>query len=67
MTEKFDIDKIVNYLQQHKADLSNLYNWNAKIDRLVELEVLTKNQVEEINKLKPYEKELLLKKMLDKN
>ena len=65
MTTKFDIDKIVNYLSKYKSDLPNLYNWNAKIDRLVELETLTKEQVEEINRLKrPYEKELQLKKVV---
>lgn len=62
MTEKFDIDKIVNYLEKYKSDLPNLYKWNAKINKLVELEVLTENQVEEINKLKPFDKELLIKK-----
>lgn len=66
MTEKFNIDKIVNYLEKYKSDLSNLYKWNAKIDRLVEFGVLTKNQVQEINKLKPFEKELLLKKKVGK-
>lgn len=48
MIIKFDIDKIVNYLDKYKSDLPNLYNWNAKIDRLVELETLTEKQVEEI-------------------
>ncbi len=65
MTTKFDIDKIVNYLNKYKSDLPNLYKWNAKIDRLVELETLTQKQVEEINKIKrPYEKELQLKKIV---
>lgn len=62
MTLKFDIDKIVNYLDKYKSDLPNLYKWKAKIDRLVELETLTEKQVEIINKLNPYEKELQLKK-----
>lgn len=66
MTEKFNIDKIVNYLEKYKSNLSNLYKWNAKIDRLVEFGVLTKNQVQEINKLKPFEKGLLLKKKVGK-
>jgi|SRR5690554_1319155 len=64
-TKLFDIDKIVNYLDKYKSDLPNLYKWNAKIDRLVELETLTKEQVEEINRLeRPYEKELQLKKIV---
>jgi hypothetical protein len=68
MTIKFDIDKIAKHLDRYKSDLPTLYNWNAKIDRLVELETLTEKQVNEINALssnkKYYEKELLLKKIV---
>jgi hypothetical protein len=64
MTEKFDTDKIVKHLERYKYDLPNLYNWNAKIDRLVELDTLSKEQVDEINLLSPYEKELQLKKIV---
>lgn len=64
MTVKFDIDKIVSYLDRFKSDLPTLYNWNAKIDRLVELETLTDREVKEINALTPYEKELKLKKIV---
>lgn len=64
MTIKFDIDKIVNYLDKYKSDLPNLYNWNAKIDRLDELEALTKTQVEEIDKSNDYEKTLKLKRIV---
>ncbi len=67
MTIKFDIDKFVKHLEKYKSDLPTLYNWNAKIDRLLELETLTKKQVGEINSLSPYEKELQLKKSLGKN
>ncbi|QKJ62083.1 hypothetical protein HQN62_02685 [Flavobacterium sp. M31R6] len=66
MTIKFDIDKIVTYLEKHKSDLPTLYNWNAKIERLVELETLTVEQVYEINSLTNYEKELQLKKIVGK-
>ncbi len=61
MEQKFDIDKIVNYLDKYKSDLPKLYTWDAKIERLAELEVLTQKQIEEINKKKPYEKALHLK------
>lgn len=61
MTIKFDIDKFVTHLDRYKSDLPTLYNWNAKIDRLVELETLTEKQVKEINALTPYNKELQLK------
>lgn len=68
MTIKFDIDKFVKHLDRYKSDLSTLYNWNAKIDRLVELETLTEKQVNEMNALsankKFYEKELQLKKIV---
>ncbi|WP_316849476.1 hypothetical protein [Pedobacter agri] len=64
MTIKFDIDKFVTHLERYKSDLPTLYNWNAKIDRLVELETLTENQVTEINALSAYEKELQLKKIV---
>jgi len=60
----FNIDKIVKYLDRFKLDLPILYGWNAKIDRLVELETLTEKQVEEINALSPYEKELHLKRIV---
>lgn len=61
MTIKFDIDKFVTHLDRYKSDLPTLYNWNAKIDRLAELETLTEQQVKEINALTPYKKELQLK------
>lgn len=66
MKYKFDIDKFVNYLEKYKYNLPNLYTWNARIDRLVELETLTINQVKELNALLPYEKELQLKKIVGK-
>jgi hypothetical protein len=66
MTTKFDIDKIVAYLERHKSDLPTLYNWNAKIERLVELGVLSHKQLVEINSLSNYEKELQLKKVVGK-
>ncbi len=64
MTIKFDIDKFVSHLGKYKNDLPTLYNWNAKIDRLVELETLTDKQVKEINNLTPYKKELQLKRIV---
>lgn len=66
MKIEFDIDKIVKYLDKHKADLPILYTWNARIDRLVELETLTATQVQEINALSHFEKELQLKKIVGK-
>jgi hypothetical protein len=47
----FDLDKIVGFLKQYKDDLHKLYTWNAKIDRLVELNVLTELEFRELSKL----------------
>lgn len=66
MIPQFDIEKITKYLNRYKNDLPTLYNWNAKIERLVELETLTENQVIEINALTHYEKELQLKQIVGK-
>lgn len=66
MTIQFDTDKIVSYLERHKSNLASLYNWNAKIERLVELETLSDIEVNEINSLSNYEKELQLKKIVGK-
>lgn len=66
MTIKFDIDKIVSHLNRYKHDLPNLYHWNPKIERLVELDTLTEKQVKELNILTPYEKEIQLKKIVGK-
>lgn len=64
MKIKFDIDKIVGYLDKYKNDLPKLYNWNANIERLVELDIITEKQFVDFNKLSPYEKELNLKKVV---
>lgn len=64
MKINFDIDKFVKHLEKYKSDLPTLYNWNAKIERLVELETLTESQVKEINASSRYEKELQLKKIV---
>lgn len=64
MSIKFDIEKFVTHLEKYKSDLPNLYNWNAKIDRLIELETLTESQVQKINALTLYEKELQLKRIV---
>jgi len=45
----FDIDKIVTFLEKYKNDLPKLYNWNARIERLLDLETLTEKQITELN------------------
>ena len=64
MKINFDVDKFVKYLDSYKHELPNLYKWNAKIDRLLELETLSVKQVKEINALTPYYKELQLKNIV---
>ena len=64
MTIKFDIDKIVKYLDKYKSKLPELYDSPVKIDKLVKLEILTKECVNKLNTLTNYEKELRLKKIV---
>nr|WP_294922719.1 hypothetical protein [uncultured Flavobacterium sp.] len=66
MVIKFDTDKIVNYLQKHKSNLSTLYKWNVKIEKLFLLKILMEDELEIMNSLTPYEKELKLKKVVGK-
>jgi len=66
--KNFDVDKIVKYLDKYKSELPKIWSWNVKIDRLVELETISKEQVKEIetNKLSAFEKELLIKRIVCK-
>ncbi|MFA9194224.1 hypothetical protein AAGV33_07375 [Flavobacterium sp. FBOR7N2.3] len=57
----FDVDKIVKYLEKFKDNLGNLYTWKVHIEKLVELTVLKSEEIDSINKLNPYEKEIILK------
>lgn len=66
MDIKFKVEKIVKYLEKYKSDLPLLYNWNAKIGRLVELETLTEGQVKQLKTMSNYEKELQLKSIVGK-
>lgn len=61
---EYDVDRIVQFLSKYKNNLSNLYKWAVKIDKLFDLEVLTKGEIEVLNKKSPYEKELVLKKII---
>ncbi len=64
MKPTFNVEKIVTYLEKYKANLPILYSWNAKIEKLIDFDVLTESQVIEINSLTPYMKELQLKKIM---
>ena len=37
---KFNTDKIISYLEAYKDDLRQLYNWNVKLDGLVEMKII---------------------------
>lgn len=67
---KYDINKIVQYLKKHKDNIHNLYTWNAKTEKLVDLGILTNEEHYELNNAepyisKPYEKEIILKKRVN--
>lgn len=64
MELNFEIDKIVDYLNTYKEDLPNLYNWNAKIEKLIGLDTLNENQIRDLNKLSPFYKEIELKRIV---
>lgn len=61
MTNTFDVDKIAKYLNQYKDKLPELYIWNAKIEKLVDLGVITLTELAELNVKTYYEKEIVLK------
>lgn len=45
MTNKFNIEKIVKYLEEYKSELPTLYKWKVKIEDLIRLETLTPLQI----------------------
>tara|TARA_R110000764_G_scaffold42426_2_gene95566 strand:+ start:5493 stop:6302 length:810 start_codon:yes stop_codon:yes gene_type:complete len=57
----FKVDKIVNYLKPFRDNLPKLYTWKAKIEKLVDLGVLESNEIESINQLDSYDREIILK------
>jgi hypothetical protein len=65
MKNKFDTDKIANYLNQFKDKLPKLYNWNAKIEKLVGLGVITQSELNKLNSTSSYNKEIVLKKKVN--
>ena len=68
---RYDISKIVHYLRKYKDNIHNLYTWNAKTDKLVEFGILTDSEHYKLNNVepyisRPYEKEIILKKKINK-
>lgn len=63
---EYDVNKIIRFLTKYKDNLPKLYKWNVKVDKLFDLEVLTKEEIEALTEKTPYEKELILKKTIQK-
>lgn len=61
----FDLNKIVDFLKLYKKDLQTLYTWNAKIDRLVDLKILTELEFKELSNKNFYDREIILKKKIN--
>jgi hypothetical protein len=61
----FDTDKIANYLNQFKDKLPELYTWNAKIEKLIDLGVITQSELNILNSKTSYDKEIILKKKIN--
>lgn len=61
MNPIYDINKITNYLKRYSNQLPKLYKWNVKLDKLVELGVLTPVELNNLQQKTPFEKEVVLK------
>jgi len=62
---EYDVNKIVRFLTKYKDNLPNLYKWDIKVDKLFDLGVLTKEEIEAFPTTS-YEKALELKKTFQK-
>ncbi|MGX1641287.1 hypothetical protein [Sphingobacterium sp. NPDC055431] len=65
MDALLEVNKIVEYLFPLKEKLHELYNWNAKIEKLVDFEIINNDELENWNLLSNYEKELNIKRTLN--
>lgn len=65
MSLDFDVDKIANYLEEYKNKLPLLYQWSCNIKKLIELDLISKNQqIDFFNLDNNFEKGIYLKKHL---
>ncbi|WP_196893023.1 hypothetical protein [Aureivirga marina] len=67
MEFKFDIDKIVNHLQKYAENLEDFYQWSVSLkslEKLSNLGIISKEKALELNDLKPYDKEIQLKSIV---
>ncbi len=66
MVIQFDLEKIVNYLQKHKTNLSTLYKWEVKAKIISKLKEIIADELQIADSLNKYEKELIIKKIVGK-
>lgn len=62
--KQFDIDKIVQYLAPYRERLNKLYSWNANLEKLIDMQVLSVELIKKLNAFSPYDKELQLKSIV---
>lgn len=67
---KYDVNKIIDYLKKYKHNIHNLYTWNANTEKLVDFGILTDEEHYKLNNVepyssRPYEKEIILKKKIN--
>lgn len=64
MDKKGAVNSIVKYLNEHKNDLSKLYNWKFSTEKLDFLEKSDRDKLEAIPEGNNYEREITLKSIL---
>lgn len=66
MKFEYKVDKIVSFLNRYKEDLNELYRWKSNSEKLVDLDVLSPEELSELNKMSHYKKEVALKSKVHK-
>lgn len=61
---EFDISKIVEYLRPLSIKLNELYKWEFKIESLKELNLFTNIELDTLNIVNTFEREIKLKKLI---
>ncbi|AXT20866.1 hypothetical protein D7030_11105 [Flavobacteriaceae bacterium AU392] len=62
----FDIEKIAKYLSNIQKHIASVYKWSVNLDGLLRLDVISIEEVYELNQYTLYEKEIALKFILEK-
>ncbi|WP_052444510.1 hypothetical protein [Flammeovirga sp. OC4] len=60
----YEIATIVEALQPYKEELASLYSWKSDLSRLVELQVISTSELDELLQLPIFEKEIRVKKIV---